>query len=871
VLIDTLAQSKKTSVEVNERVSAAEVLGKEINIACNRYTPVATRGAILYFVIADLANIDPMYQFSLAYFLTLFKRSIDAAQSADDLTERLMILVNDICYNAFVNVCRGLFERHKLIFGFMITAQILLRADLLNQMEFGLLLRGIGVLDLSEIPENPSPDGIPEKQWHFVYGIEQMTERCKGLCAHIAEHTDEWENWWSLEHPEEVALPANYEELYDLTMFQKLLIVKALAPEKVFFMSQAFVKSVMGEMYVIFPAATMQEIYADATEKTPVIFILSTGADPTAMLYRFAVSLSFQDKLDMISLGQGQGPKASKMLENGMKEGTWVVLQNCHLCASWMPTLERTVEGFEDNKHINKAFRLFLTSMPAAYFPVPVLQNGVKLTTEPPNGIRANLKRSLLPRTDEDMNKCSQPEEWRVLQLSLMFFHAIAQERRKFGPLGWNIRYEFNDSDLECATEVLFNQLEIGGPVPWETLLFVVGMINYGGRVTDDNDRKNLMATLGVFIDPNVMNEGHPFSKSGTYKIFEACKEADIAKYNEYFDSLPLTDAPEIFGMHENANIAFQQQASDFILDVVLSVQPRVSGGGGGKKPEDIVTELAVSMAERVPEDISRESAHATAFPIMENTGMMESMGTCLLQELARFNILLKQLRATLAMLKRAIGGLIVMTGELDAMFQAILNNKVPGNWEKKGYPSLKPLGSWYADMLLRVEFFADWVTNGKPFAYWISSFFFPQGFLTSVLQAYARAEMVPVDVLTHQVVVEDFHDPSVLEKGPEEGIFGYGAFMDGFAWSYDDMVLDDQEPGVMYVPCPVLHMIPTQNYKPDPKRYLAPFYKTSVRAGTLSTTGHSTNFIMRIEMDTDQTPNYWILKGAALLSMLND
>ena len=65
---------------------------------------------------------------------------------------------------------------------------------------------------------------------------------------------------------------------------------------------------------------------------------------------------------------------------------------------SWMPTLERTVEGFEDNKHINKAFRLFLTSMPAPYFPVPVLQNGVKLTTEPPNGIRANLKRSLLSR-----------------------------------------------------------------------------------------------------------------------------------------------------------------------------------------------------------------------------------------------------------------------------------------------------------------------------------------------------------------------------------------------------------------------------------------------------------------------------------------
>merc|ERR1719331_489592 len=103
VLIDTLGQSKKTSVEVKERVANSKQLKKEIQIACNRYYPVATRGSILYFVIADLANIDPMYQFSLAYFQNLFGRSISAAQPTDDLTERLMILVNDICYNAFVN------------------------------------------------------------------------------------------------------------------------------------------------------------------------------------------------------------------------------------------------------------------------------------------------------------------------------------------------------------------------------------------------------------------------------------------------------------------------------------------------------------------------------------------------------------------------------------------------------------------------------------------------------------------------------------------------------------------------------------------------------------------------------------------------
>merc|ERR550514_2092875 len=224
VLIDTLAQSKKTSVEVNERVKAAEILGAEIKIACNRYYPVATRGSILYFVIADLANIDPMYQFSLAYFLGLFGRSISAAQQADDLTERLMILGGDICYNSFVNVCRGLFERHKLIFSFLIASQILLKADLLNQEEFGLLLRGIGALDLSELPPNPNSDGLPEKRWQFVYAIAQITKRCKGLCAHIADYGEEWEAWWSLEHPEEKSLPANFEEINDITLFHKLLI-----------------------------------------------------------------------------------------------------------------------------------------------------------------------------------------------------------------------------------------------------------------------------------------------------------------------------------------------------------------------------------------------------------------------------------------------------------------------------------------------------------------------------------------------------------------------------------------------------------------------------------------------------------------------
>ena len=93
--------------------------------------------------------------------------------------------------------------------------------------------------------------------------------------------------------------------------------------------------------------------------------------------------------------------------------------------------------------------------MPADYFPVSVLQNGVKLTTEPPRGLKANLKRTYQEFSDNSLNDCKKPEIWKKLLFGLSFFHAIIQERSKFGPLGWNIRYEFNDSDLETSITML--------------------------------------------------------------------------------------------------------------------------------------------------------------------------------------------------------------------------------------------------------------------------------------------------------------------------------------------------------------------------------------------------------------------------------
>lgn len=175
-----------------------------------------------------------------------------------------------------------------------------------------------------------------------------------------------------------------------------------------------------------------------------------------------------------------------------------------------MPALEAICEKFKEEE-IHEDFRLIMTSMPANYFPVAILQNGLKMTTEPPRGIKANLKRSYNNLVTEETysslvnNKSSgstaeiNPEmhdAWKRLLFGLCFFHALVQERRKFGPLGWNIRYEFNDSDLDTSIKMLRNFLADNPEIPWDAMKYMTGQINYGGRVTDDWDRVLLLNVL---------------------------------------------------------------------------------------------------------------------------------------------------------------------------------------------------------------------------------------------------------------------------------------------------------------------------------------------------------------------------------------
>jgi len=242
----------------------------------------------------------------------------------------------------------------------------------------------------------------------------------------------------------------------------------------------------------------------------------------------------------------------------------------------------------------------------------------------------------------------------------------------------------------------------------------------------------------------------------------------------------------------------------------------------------------------------------------------------------------------TLVLIQRALKGLVVLSAELEAMGDAMFDQRVPATWTAKAYPSLKPLSSWFKDLMARFDFLLRWIDKGVPPLMWISGFFFPQGFLTAILQNYARKYQFPIDTVAFSFLMMDEAMSDIKDRAPD-GCYIYGLFLEGARWDKGDASLVDPKPKELFSEMPVMHFLPLQFREiPTGGIYRCPVYKVLTRTGTLSTTGHSTNFVTWIEIPSNKTTifrsslvsetnaqikfcdnDYWIKAGVACFCAL--
>jgi len=452
------------------------------------------------------------------------------------------------------------------------------------------------------------------------------------------------------------------------------------------------------------------------------------------------------------------------------------------------------------------SFRLWLTSMPAKHFPVSVLQNGIKMTKEPPKGLRTNLAGSFLNIREDWIESSTYPREFKKLLFGLCFFHAIVRERSKFGALGWNIPYTFSEADLKISMDQL--KIFVDGAnvhsMPYKALNYMVAECNYGGRVTDDKDRRCITEILSDFYTPSIMEDSYTFSSSGTYHAPPG--SPNRAEVLAFIRQLPLNEGPEVFGMHENANIAASVAESTHLLSTALSLQPRTAGEAGESWEEQLIR-ISQEILARLPEPFDVEKVQID-YPV----SYTESMNTVLLQELHKYNRLTHKLRSTLELLCRAIKGEVVLSMELEEMGTHLAAARVPALWSSVSYPSLKPLRSWISDLEKRLKFFSRWTEEGSPANYWISGFFFTQAFLTGTRQNFARKFTIPIDEVQFSFRVLSQQQEAAIDGKPSDGAYTHGMFIDGAGWDADRLVLRESKPRELMAPMPTIHILPKRS-----------------------------------------------------------
>ncbi|XP_043932324.1 dynein axonemal heavy chain 1 [Protopterus annectens] len=818
-LIKVLEASKVKAGEIKAKVTVAEQTERDIDSTRLQYVPVAVRTQILFFCVSDLSNVDPMYQYSLEWFMNIFMAGIANSERAETLGKRITNINTYFTFSLYSNVCRSLFEKHKLMFAFLLCVRIMMNEGKINMEEWRFLLSG-GTIRI--MTENPASEWLSERAWRDVLALTEL-KTFADFAEDFKINLKEFRVIFDSADPHREPLPGKWHSKLD--PFQKLLILRCLRGDKVMNAMQDFVSSNLGQRFIEPQTSDLSAVFKESSPTIPLIFVLSPGTDPAVDLYKFAEEMKFSKKMSAISLGQGQGPRAEALMRSAMERGKWVFFQNCHLAPSWMPSLERLIEVIDADK-VHRDFRLWLTSLPSNKFPVSILQNGSKMTIEPPRGIKANLLKSYVSLSDDFINSCSKVPELKSLLLSLCFFHGNVLERRKFGPLGFNIPYEFTDGDLRICVSQLKMFLDEYAEIPYKVLKYTAGEINYGGRVTDDWDRRCIMNILQDYYNPNILEEEHSYSQSGIYK--QISTSFDINGYLQYIKSLPINDIPEIFGLHDNANITFAQNETFALLNAIIQLQPKASTSGG-KAREEIVEELAGSILAKVPSPINVQEV-MQKYPVMYE----ESMNTVLVQEVIRYNRLLKVISQTLNDLLKALKGLVVMSSELELMSGSLYNNSVPELWKSKAYPSLKPLASWVMDLLQRIQFLQKWISEGIPAVFWISGFFFPQAFLTGTLQNFARKMIISIDTISFDFKVMKEPVPQLKER-PSIGCYIHGLFLEGARWDMEIFQLAESRPKELYTEMAVIWLTPVPNRKPPEKGvYICPIYKTLTRAGTV-------------------------------------
>eukprot|EP00002_Diphylleia_rotans_P022035 TRINITY_DN430_c0_g2_i1.p1 TRINITY_DN430_c0_g2~~TRINITY_DN430_c0_g2_i1.p1 ORF type:complete len:4080 (+),score=854.57 TRINITY_DN430_c0_g2_i1:199-12438(+) len=916
-LIESLEETKRIAGEMQEKVKIAQETESKIKATRELYRGVSARGSLLFFLLTDMGQVHSFYQFSLATFITVFLRGIDlainfspaieaaelaklaAAQAAEEkakenskdpkdikareaklkaeakakaegkkeaaaaqptvnpLIVRLKSLIESITYSVFSYVRRGLFETHKLIFSSYLCLKILMKEKSSpypissDEMEFLIKARRPAVPPPLPGPLRPM---LTDGAWATLNGL-MTVEPFKQMADTMMEFPDDWTAWLASEMPERETVP-HHPQKSPFNAFQLLLLIRTLRPDRLTSAMQDYVALQLGRRYVDQDPLDMVAVYNESNAVTPIFFILFPGAAPYKDIEFIGRKYGFTEengKLVGISMGQGQEKRAEQCLDNFIQNGGWIFLDNVHLMQRWLPTFETKLEKAADGAHPD--FRVFFSAEHSPdptqkSIPESVVKSSIKLVNEHPQHLRANLRRALFNFDEDFMTSLPSEKEdvLRTMLFALCFFHSSVLGRRKFGWQGWSRIYHFNFGDLSICGNILINYLGNSATIPWADIRYMIGEIMYGGHITDKWDRRTCSTYLTVLLTPGL------FEQAELAQGFNCPAPSTLEAYRKYVDDCLPPESPILLGLHPNAEIGFQTLEGNILFTTISDLQGNVSSGAGagaGGSEEAAISRTLEGLLRQIPENFN-------LLDIVSRIPERSPYIVVFLQECERMNILISEIRRSLNELKMGLAGLLNFTESMEALQLALITDRVPASWEKVAYPSLKKLGAWFGDLLLRVKQLTNWTRNlERAVIVWLPGLFNPMAYLTAIIQVTARSNKYALDDMVLQTDIY-VGDETEIKGHPPSGGYINGFFLEGARWDSEADCLAEEKPKELHSPVPVMFVTATRSEDLERVgRYECPVYLTAMRGAT---------YVFTTLLKTNDPPEKWVLSGTALL-----
>jgi len=602
----------------------------------------------------------------------------------------------------------------------------------------------------------------------------------------------------------------------------------------------------------------LDQSYLDSTPTTPIYFILSPGANVVGDLDKMADKYGFEKGTSYfnVSMGQGQDKIAMANLESAHRNGSWVILNNIHLMPKWLIELEKKLDIFALEVSHTK-FRLFVSSDPSNGIPIGILARAIKLTNEPPAGLKANLKRAFCIFSREYIEEVDA--KTKSILFGLCHFHAIMMERKLYGPMGFNMMYPFAVGDLRDSAVILSNYMENsgGGKIPWHDLKYLFGEIMYGGHIVNDFDRLLCGTYLDFYMKDELLDESemYPFAEDEKGVSFMSPAPGSYDRYLEHIDTAMGPDTPIAFGLHPNAEIDFRTNQSERCFVTLLELQPRESSSDDGAQSPAQVAEMVLGdVLDRFGEK---------KFDVEDLARSLDEQGPyqCVfMQEMDVHNALLTEIVRSLNELKLGFAGELTMSDAMEGLQNSLYLDGIPGTWAKRAWPSKRGLSSWLANFALRLNQIDEWQNNPMeiPKVTWLSGLVNPQSFLTAINQVAAQKYQWELDKLITVTDVLKKMTVEEIDSVSRDGAYVNGLVMQGARWDLAAVSVDKSKPKEMFCLMPVINVRGVSSDKAEIKgMYSCPTYKTEQRGPT---------YVFQAQLKTKSPPARWIMAGVALI-----